>query len=71
MRNRRIKKYRGILFVLSSDSQLPKVSIDGVEFSKVDQLNIEKLAPGGKLGRFIIWSEKGNRRFKKFIHMKL
>jgi len=58
MRNRRIKKYRGILFVLSSDSQLPKVSIDGVEFSKVDQLNIEKLAPGGKLGRFIIWSEK-------------
>jgi Ribosomal protein L4 len=58
MRNRRIKKYRGILFLLSSDSQLPKVSIDGVEFSKVDQLNIEKLAPGGKLGRFIIWSEK-------------
>jgi len=58
MRNRRIKKYRGILFVLSSDSELPKVSIDGVEFSKVDQLNIEKLAPGGKIGRFIIWSEK-------------
>jgi len=58
MRGRRIKKYRGILFVLSSDSELPKFSIDGVEFSKVNQLNIEKLAPGGKLGRFIIWSEK-------------
>ncbi|BFI73105.1 50S ribosomal protein L4 [Nanoarchaeota archaeon] len=57
-RGRRIIKGRGILVVLSQDSDLPSISMDGLEFSRVDELNIDKLAPGGKPGRFIIWSEK-------------
>ncbi|MGC9133194.1 MAG: 50S ribosomal protein L4 [Nanopusillaceae archaeon] len=57
-RGRRIVKGRGILIVLSQDSNLPSISIDGLEFTRVNELNIDKLAPGGKVGRYIIWSEK-------------
>ena len=57
-RGRRVVKNRGILVVLSQDSELPSISIDGLEFTRVNELNIDKLAPGGKVGRFIIWSEK-------------
>jgi len=57
-RGRRLKRHRGILLVVSSDSDNYKLKLEGLEISKVDQLNIDKLAPGGEPGRFIIWSEK-------------
>jgi len=57
-RGRRLKKHRGILLVVSSDSNNYRINLEGLEISRVDQLNIDKLAPGGEPGRFIIWSEK-------------
>lgn len=57
-RGRRIVKARGILIVSSINSNLPKLSFDGVEIVNVDKLNIDLLAPGGKIGRFTIWSKK-------------
>ncbi len=66
MRGRRIKKYRGILMVLSIDSKVKDISIDGLEITSVDNLNIDKLAPGGKAGRFIIWSEKAIEDLRNF-----
>lgn len=57
-RGRRLKKHRGFLLVVSSDSDLYKYKIESLEIERVDRLDVEKLAPGGLPGRYIIWSEK-------------
>ena len=62
-RGRRLERHRGILIVTSSSSS-SKIKLEGVEISKVDNLNIDKLAPGGEPGRFIIWSEKAIEELK-------
>ncbi|MEM0379452.1 MAG: 50S ribosomal protein L4 [Nanopusillaceae archaeon] len=63
-RGRRIKKHRGLLLVVSSDSNLSKYKLYGLEIVNVDRLDVEKLAPGGVPGRFIIWSEKAIEELK-------
>lgn len=55
MRGRKYKKSRGILIVTNNEDQ-ENLSVDGLEVSYVENLNIDKLAPGGLPGRFIIWS---------------
>ena len=57
-RGRRIVKARGLLIVAPVGSDLPKLSTDGVEIVNVDKLNVDVLAPGGKPGRFTIWTKK-------------
>jgi len=57
-RGRRLERHRGILVVVSSDFNNYKLKLEGVEVEKVDRLNIDKLAPGGEPGRFIIWSDR-------------
>ncbi|RDD52191.1 50S ribosomal protein L4 [Nanoarchaeota archaeon NZ13-N] len=57
-RGRRLERHRGILVVVSSDFNNYKLKLEGVEVEKVDRLDIDKLAPGGEPGRFIIWSDK-------------
>ncbi|MGC9079174.1 MAG: 50S ribosomal protein L4 [Nanopusillaceae archaeon] len=64
MRGRRIVKGRGILVVLSSEAKVPSISIDGLEITNVNNINIDKLAPGGHPGRYIIWSKKAIEDFK-------
>merc|ERR1712170_101084 len=64
MRNcRRIQK-RGPLVVYDQDQGLTKAfrNIPGVDTICVDHLNLLKLAPGGHVGRFCIWTESA---FKK------
>lgn len=59
IRNRRYVHRKGPLVVYADDSSLPAAlrNITGVEVCRVDKLNLLKLAPGGHVGRFIIWTK--------------
>ncbi|KAK1296023.1 60S ribosomal protein L4 [Acorus calamus] len=60
MRNRRYVNRKGPLIVYGTEgSKLVKAfrNIPGVDVANVDRLNLLKLAPGGHLGRFIIWTK--------------
>lgn len=59
MRNRRFRMRKGPLVVYSKDQGITKAfrSIPGVELLPVTALNLLKLAPGGHLGRFVIWTQ--------------
>ncbi|CAM6098419.1 unnamed protein product [Calypogeia fissa] len=60
MRNRRYVSRRGPLLVYGTEgAKLVKAfrNIPGVEVASVDRLNILQLAPGGHLGRFVIWTK--------------
>lgn len=59
LRNRRHRQRRGPLVVYNEDKGIVKAfrNIPGVELCNVRRLNLLQLAPGGHLGRFIIWSQ--------------
>ncbi|GJS22040.1 60S ribosomal protein L4 [Tanacetum coccineum] len=60
MRNRRYIARKGPLIVYGTEgAKLVKAfrNIPGVEVANVERLNLLKLAPGGHLGRFIIWTK--------------
>lgn len=60
MRNRRYIARKGPLIVYGTEgSKLVKAfrNIPGVEIANVERLNLLKLAPGGHLGRFVIWTK--------------
>ncbi|KAK1285193.1 60S ribosomal protein L4 [Acorus calamus] len=60
MRNRRYINRKGPLIVYGTEgSKLVKAfrNIPGVDVANVDRLNLLKLAPGGHLGRFIVWTK--------------
>ncbi|XP_020095437.1 60S ribosomal protein L4-like [Ananas comosus] len=59
MRNRRYISRKGPLIVYGTEgSKIVKAfrNIPGVDVANVERLNLLKLAPGGHLGRFIIWT---------------
>jgi large subunit ribosomal protein L4e len=59
MRNRRYVQRKGPLVVYANDSGMTRAfrNIPGVELCSVDRLGLLSLAPGGHLGRFIIWTK--------------
>jgi large subunit ribosomal protein L4e len=60
VRNHRYKLRKGPLFVYEGASHnLPHAvrNLPGVEICNVHRLNLRMLAPGGTLGRFIIWTQ--------------
>ncbi|XP_044499172.1 60S ribosomal protein L4 [Mangifera indica] len=60
MRNRRYISRKGPLVVYSTEgAKLVKAfrNIPGVDVVNVERLNLLKLAPGGHLGRFVIWTK--------------
>ncbi|EJD07080.1 60S ribosomal protein L4/L1/L2 [Fomitiporia mediterranea MF3/22] len=59
MRNRRHRQRRGPLIVYLEDNGIVKAfrNLPGVEVVNVSRLNLLQLAPGGHIGRFIIWTE--------------
>uniref|UniRef100_A0ABD2XE84 Large ribosomal subunit protein uL4 C-terminal domain-containing protein n=1 Tax=Trichogramma kaykai TaxID=54128 RepID=A0ABD2XE84_9HYME len=59
MRNRRHIQRRGPLIVYGNDEGLSKAfrNIPGVDVMSINKLNLLKLAPGGHVGRFIIWTK--------------
>lgn len=59
MRNRRYVQRKGPLVVYANDSGMTRAfrNIPGVELCSLDRLGLLSLAPGGHLGRFIIWTK--------------
>jgi len=59
LRNRRHRQRRGPLVVYNEDKGIVKAfrNLPGVEVVNVRRLNLLQLAPGGHLGRFVIWTE--------------
>lgn len=58
-RGRKHRQRRGPLVVYAEDNGIVKAfrNIPGVETTNVRHLNLLQLAPGGHLGRFVIWTE--------------
>jgi large subunit ribosomal protein L4e len=58
-RNRRFVQRRGPLVIYNKDKGVVKAfrNIPGVETCCVSRLNLLQLAPGGHLGRFIVWTK--------------
>lgn len=58
-RGRKYKMRLGPLIVYNEDQGIVKAfrNIPGVDLCSVNKLNILQLAPGGNVGRFIIWTE--------------
>lgn len=64
MRNRRYTQRRGPLVVFNEKGPLAKAfrNLPGVDLVSVTRLNLLDLAPGGHLGRFIIWTKDAFER---------
>jgi large subunit ribosomal protein L4e len=64
IRNRRYVQRRGPLVVYANDNGIVKAfrNLPGVDVAHVDRLNLLQLAPGGHLGRFIVWTEAALKR---------
>lgn len=67
MRNRRRVKALGPVVIYSRDSGLTRAfrNIPGVETLNVEKLGLLRLAPGGHIGRFCIWTEGAFRKLNK------
>ncbi|KAJ2160645.1 60S ribosomal protein L4B [Coemansia sp. RSA 552] len=59
LRNRRHRQRRGPLVVYAQDNGITRAfrNLPGVELVDVTRLNLLQLAPGGHLGRFVIWTQ--------------
>ena len=64
LRNRRYVARKGPLVVYSKDDGITKAfrNLPGVQLCNVERLNLLTLAPGGHVGRFIVWTESAFRR---------
>lgn len=64
MRNRRRIMKRGPLVIYNKDNGITKAfrNIPGITLVQVEKLNLLKLAPGGHVGRFCIWTESAFKR---------
>jgi len=64
MRNRRHVQRRGPLIIYDQHAPLTRAfrNIPGVELCNVNRLNLLQLAPGGHLGRLIIWTKSAFER---------
>jgi len=69
MRNRRHVNRRGPLVVYNEDNGVTKAfrNLPGVDLCHVDRLNLLQLAPGGHLGRFIIWTKSAFARLDQIF----
>lgn len=59
MRNRRYIFRKGPLIVYGTKGSLVEAfrNITGIDICNVERLSLLKLAPGGHLGRFVIWTK--------------
>jgi len=68
-RNRRYVQRKGPLLIHNTEGRSNLIlafrNIRGVDLAHVQRLNLLRLAPGGHLGRFIIWTESAFRALNK------
>ncbi|KAI8061629.1 ribosomal protein L4 domain-containing protein [Gongronella butleri] len=59
LRNRRHRQRRGPLVIYNEDNGVSRAfrNLPGVEVVNVRRLNLLQLAPGGHVGRFVIWTQ--------------
>ncbi|KAF3854872.1 hypothetical protein F7725_022927 [Dissostichus mawsoni] len=64
MRNRRRIQRRGPCIIYNQDGGVTKAfrNIPGITLQNVNKLNLLRLAPGGHVGRFCIWTESAFRK---------
>jgi len=64
MRNRARIQRRGPIVIYNQDNGLTRAfrNIPGMTLIPVDRLNLLKIAPGGHVGRFCIWTESAFKR---------
>lgn len=69
MRDRRRISRRGPLVIYHKDEGLRQAfrNIPGIETMHVDKMNLLKLAPGGHVGRFVIWTESAFARLNELF----
>ena len=68
-RNRRYRMKKGPLVIYDNNDQTlinPARGIQGVETCHVDRLNILQLAPGGHIGRLLVWTRSA---FERLNHL--
>lgn len=67
MRNRRYVQRLGPMVIYFQSSPLVKAfrNIPGIELACVTRLNLLRLAPGGHLGRFVIWTKDAFEQLDK------
>jgi large subunit ribosomal protein L4e len=67
MRNRRRIMKKGPLIIYNMDAGITRAfrNLPGVETISVHRLNLLKLAPGGHVGRFCIWTESAFKQLDK------
>ncbi|CAK5094409.1 unnamed protein product [Meloidogyne enterolobii] len=63
-RNRRYKQKLGPLIIYNNDGGIVRAfrNIPGITLLSVKHINLLKIAPGGHLGRFTIWTESAFRK---------
>lgn len=63
-RNRRYKQKLGPVIVYNNDGGIVRAfrNIPGITLLSVNRLNLLKIAPGGHLGRLIVWTESSFRK---------
>ena len=68
LRGRRYKQKKGVLIVIKDNFGIVKASrnIPGTEVIKIENLNINSLAPGGVLGRLILWTQSAFNELNNF-----
>ncbi|PWA01772.1 hypothetical protein BB558_000728 [Smittium angustum] len=67
MRNRRHRQRVGPLVVYAEDKGVTRAfrNLPGVELCHVSRLNLLQLAPGGHMGRFIVWTQAAFEALEK------
>jgi len=70
MRNRRYKLRRGPLVVVGNENvTLARAlrNIPGIDIANVNRLNLLQLAPGGHVGRLILWTASAFKRLNQIF----
>jgi len=72
MRNRRHVQRLGPLVVYNEDQGIVRAfrNLPGVDLAHVERLNLLQLAPGGHMGRFIIWTKAAFERLNAIYAAK-
>jgi len=67
MRNRRRIQRRGPLIIYNQDNGISRAfrNIPGITLINVSRLNLLKIAPGGHVGRFCIWTESALKKLDR------
>merc|ERR1712187_1105298 len=73
IRNRRYVIRKGPMVIYSKDYGISQAfrNLPGLDIANVERLNILKLAPGGHLGRFLIWTKSAVQKLGNIYCSKL